>query len=243
MKIGSRSLFIAGCILLLTGVSVWLNYHGRPSQVVRNVQVPQETGTAPDPTNPATPLVTPQQAKSGFEALSEAERDQLKEKLNAEFRPALDRWCSAYAGHVPFRPDALSPQDLRDKVGRGDYYHCYVFVLNGMTIGMEERNGAAQVAYLNTPETKKLIDLPQGQAPDVREPITAEEVASMVKQDSGKDFPRNEIRIVPTAVSSSMQGGAHVMVGGDPSNPVTWNYTLTFGPDKMLTYYLKGNAH
>ena len=63
----------------------------------------------------------------------------------------------------------------------------------------------------------------------------------MLNLDSGTNFPPAEIRVVPTAFSSAMNGGAHVNVGGDPINSASWNFTMVFGLDGNLNYYLRGN--
>jgi hypothetical protein len=68
-----------------------------------------------------------------------------------------------------------------------------------------------------------------------------ESAGSTVFRTTRTDFPPAEIRIIPTAFSSSMNGGVHVNVGGDPNNAASWKYTLVFDPDGKLSYYCRGN--
>lgn len=240
MKTGGRILIIvaAGLAVMLLFLLLVPYPRGKKEEPFPSQEPTPPPSPAPGRTNASRPT---QPLKDGFEGLNEAERSELKGKFSAEFRPELERWCSVYAGHVPFRPDAIAPENFHARMGRSSSYYCYVFTLNGMTIAIEDRNGVANVSHINTPQTAKLMDLPKGEAPDLRSPLTREEVTQLIKADSGKDFPPSEIRMVPTAMGSAMQGGVNVMVGGDPQNAASWEYTLTFGPDKMLTYYLKGN--
>jgi hypothetical protein len=85
------------------------------------------------------------------------------------------------------------------------------------------------------------MGLPKGTAPTAATPVAANEVAQMLKADSGKDFNESDIHITPSGYSSALNGGAYVNIGGDPDNAATWEYTLVFGPDGKLAYYLKAN--
>jgi hypothetical protein len=98
-----------------------------------------------------------------------------------------------------------------------------------------------EFAYLNSPASKKLMQLPHGERPDPKSPVAREDLAKMLKADSGTDFAPAEMRVTPTAFSSAMNGGVHVSVGGDPVNIASWRFTMVFGPDAMLTYYMRGN--
>lgn len=220
----------------------WQHRKSKQDEQISRLQTLHAEDPAPDPTNDIARLGPHEQLrKTPFEKLNDADRNALTEKFKNEFRPALEHWCNVYAGHVPFRPDGPAPENFQQRIGRGDYYYCYVFLFDGVTIGIEERNGVANVSYVNTPQTAKLMDLPKGEPPDISAPLTREEVTRLLKEDSGKDFPPSDIRMVPTAVGSAMQGGINVMVGGDSENAASWEYTLTFGRDNMLTYHLKGN--
>ncbi len=171
--------------------------------------------------------------------LTDAEIAELKDTFEKRLKPAVTAWCEAYAGHVPFKSEDLSPDNFLEEIGRGKSA-MYVFMLNGATFGIADVNESAQVSYLNTPGAKKLMALPNGAPPSTDVPVTRNELARMLKADSGTDFLPAEIRIIPTAFSSAMNGGANVNVGGDPVNIASWKFTLVFGPDGNLNYYLRG---
>ena len=116
----------------------------------------------------------------------------------------------------------------------------YVFMMDGATLAIEDSGDFARVTYLNTPESKQLMALPSGAEPNPTVPVTQNELAAMLKADSGTDFSPADIRIIPTAFSSSMNGGAHVNVGGDPNNIASWKFTLVIGPDGNMNYYCRG---
>ncbi len=171
--------------------------------------------------------------------LSEDEQTALKETFENRLKPALHEWCKAYAGHVPFQPEALTVDNLIEEIGRGKF-RMYMFVLDGTTFGIADVDGSAHVSYLNTPDAKKLMALPDGMPPNTDLSVTRSEITKMLKVDSGVNFPPAEIRIIPTAFSSAMNGGVHVNVGGDPNNVASWKFTLVFGSDGILKYYCKG---
>jgi hypothetical protein len=156
------------------------------------------------------------------------------------YRSALTTWCDAYAGHVPFSPDAVTPDKLAERVGAGSSFE-YIFIVDGVTLGIQDKNGIAHVSYLNAPQPTNLMHLSDGtQAPTLTTPVTREQVSQMLVADAGTAFTPQEIRMVPTGLSSALNGGVHVNVGGDPNNGFSWKYTMVFGPDGNLAYYLKG---
>ena len=171
--------------------------------------------------------------------MSEAELAEVKAAFEQKLKPAVERWCKAYAGHVPFQPEALRVDTFSSAIGRGRFC-MYLFVLDGMTVAVEDSERGVLFNHLNTPASKKLVQLPHGTPPDPSMPVTRDEIAKMLKADSGIDFPPAEVRITPTAFSSAMSGGAQVTVGGDPIDFGSWKFNLVFGPDGNLTYYLRG---
>jgi hypothetical protein len=177
--------------------------------------------------------------RPGLAGLSEEERAELKKEFETKLGPALDKWAEVYAEHLPFKPDEVSLANYYSRMGRGSY-NVYTFMVNGATLSIEDAKGVARVMYLNTPETKKLMELPKGESPNMSMPVSREEVSKLIGADSGRTFTPDEVRMIPTAASSAMQGGVHVIVGGDTANAGSALYTLTFGPDKMLNYYMKG---
>lgn len=164
----------------------------------------------------------------------------VKEAFEERLKPAIQAWCKAYSGRVPFGPEDVTVDCLHGQVGRGTF-NLYTFMVNGVTLAVEDADSTADVSYLNAPASKKLMELPRGTPPDPSIPVTREELAEMLHLDSGRDFPQAEIRVIPTAFSSAMNGGAHVNVGGDPVNAASWKFTLVFGPDGKLNYYCKGS--
>ena len=170
--------------------------------------------------------------------MSDAELAEFNATFEKKLKPAVERWCMAYAGHVPFEAGALTMDTFSAAVGRGP--RCmYMFVLDGMTVGIEDADRGVLLTHLNTPNSKKLVQLPRGTVPDPSMPVTREEVARLLKVDSGVNFPPAEIRVTPTAFSGAMNGGAQVSVGGDPINSASWKFTLVFGADGKLAYYLR----
>ena len=70
----------------------------------------------------------------------------------------------------------------------------YMFVFDGITLGIAEVNGSAHVSYMNTPQAKKLMALPDA-PPNTDLSATRNEITKMLTADSGIDFPPAEIRI------------------------------------------------
>jgi len=165
--------------------------------------------------------------------LTEVEITALETVFAERLKPAFADWCDAYAGHVPFAPDALTTTNFFEKIGRGNSA-MYIFMVNGITFGIADVTGTAHVSYLNAPESKK------GTPPTTDIPVTRDQLAKMLKADSGIDFSPTEIRMVPTAFSSAMNGGVNVSVGGDAVNIASWKFTLVFGPEGKLNYYQRG---
>jgi hypothetical protein len=130
--------------------------------------------------------------------------------------------------------------NLVERLGQDEQFFVYTFILDGITLCVRDDYGAAQVFYLNAPQSKMLMGLPNGTAPTTATPVSAIEVSQMVKGVSGTDFTLSDIQITPAGYSSAMDGGAYVSIGGDPDNAATWKYTLVFGSDGKLAYYLKG---
>lgn len=135
----------------------------------------------------------------------------------------------------------MTPQNFVDRIGRTAAYHEYVFVVDGITLGIEDKNGVARVDYLNDPhQTKKLTLPPDGtHAPIAAVPLAKAELAKMLATEGGKEFPLDQIRVIPSGFSGALNGGMFVHVGGDPENAASWDYDMIFDADGMLAYYLK----
>ncbi|HWX22437.1 MAG TPA: hypothetical protein VN578_21255 [Candidatus Binatia bacterium] len=200
----------------------------------------------PHPTTSAIPPTTNRTFRVRHKAseLTADEKSAFLQNFEQRYKPAIDKWFKAFSGHVPFAPDKVTPDQLAERIGTNPSYNEYVFVIDGITLGVQDSKGVAQVHYLNAPhQTQKLATLPdQNQPPALAPPVAKEEIAQMLLAESGTAFAPQEIRITPSGVSGSLNGGALVSVGGDAENGASWNYDLAFAPDGKLAYYLKGNG-
>src|ERR1035438_9181429 len=94
--------------------------------------------------------------RSRRKELSGAQLADLKLTFETKLKPAVEHWCKAYAGHVPFKPENLTTDNFFEQIGRGKTC-MYTFVLDGMTLAVADSNGSARFFYLNTPESSKLM--------------------------------------------------------------------------------------
>jgi hypothetical protein len=141
---------------------------------------------------------------------------------------------------VPFDPESVTPRNLVERLGKDASYNEYVFVVDGITLGVRDAGGA-RVDYLNDPEeTRKMATLPKGQVPIMASPVTRSEVRDMLEADGGSSLTPSEIRMTPSGLSGCLNGGVLVAVGGDAGNGASWKYDVVFGPDAKLAFYRKG---
>ena len=188
----------------------------------------QETPTRPHLKIPISELGTA--AKADFER-------EFAEKL----KPAVERWCKTYAGHVPFRPEEVTPDKFRERFGDSPAFYDYGFVINGTTLSVVDYHGEAFVAYLMSPAASLLLQIPKNPEPPKSVSVTREEVLRLLKADSGQDFPPEQLAMHPTAYAGAMNGGVAVDVGEgvrSGSGPFP-KYSLVFGPDGNLACYLR----
>lgn len=171
---------------------------------------------------------------------NEEQMAEFRTNFDRKYRPAVSNWCNAYKGHLPFSLAALTADKFVERLGRGESFYTYTFMVDGVTVCVTDENGSARMFYLNAPQTQQLMGLPKGSSPFQESPIPKNEIKKMLKLDSGADFADGDINIIPSGFSSALNGGAYVSIGGDPNNSATWKYTLVFGSDGKLAYYLKG---
>lgn len=169
----------------------------------------------------------------------------FKVTFENKIKPAVERWAKVYAGRLPFTPDQLTPENFVERIGNNPSYYEFVFVLNGVTLGIRDSQldsgGIARVDYLNAPQSKSLAILPANASqPSLTTPVTKKEIAALAKNDLGENFMEHEIEMTPTGLSGSMNGGALVDVGGDGYNFLSSRLSLVFGADGKLVYYCKG---
>lgn len=180
-----------------------------------------------------------------FVDFTDAEKAQFLTDYNKRFRPAIAKWCKTYDGRVPFSAEDVTPEKLAERFSKNtSLFAEYAFVVDGITLGIRDVNGSASVDYLNDPkQTKKMATLPSRLgAPTIDLPLTRDEVANLLKNETGTTFAPREIRMKPSGFSGGLDGGVLVHVGGDPANGASWKYDIVFGPDGKLAFYLKGQG-
>lgn len=173
--------------------------------------------------------------------LTAEERADLERKFTAKIKPAVEKWCNSYGGHVPFRPEDLTLDKFKEQIGRNAAFTIYTFMLDGTTLCVRDSNGRVVVNYLYAPQAKQLLQLPGpgGIAPTIKMPVSRNDIIRMVKAESGTEFKPNEVELRPTGLASAMNGGAFVDIahlGGDPNNALC-KVSLVFGPGGDIVYY------
>lgn len=187
------------------------------------------------------PLESLARLKTRWNEFNDAEKTEFASNFTNRYKPALEKWCDAFSGRVPFSPASVTTNNFAERIGTTPAYREYIFVVDGITLGIQDKNGVARVDYLNAPrETGKLTQLPQGEATIATTPISKDEVIKILATEGGVQFQPHEIRVIPSGYSGSLNGGAFVHVGGDPNNAASWKYDMVFGADGKLAYYLKG---
>lgn len=232
----------AGLLLCIALVALLRKPHP-PSQKPEAVRAEPAPVVAAAPQTNLPPTNVPQSKifhpPSKF---SDSEKSDFEQNFKTRYKPAVEKWAKAFAGHVPFSPDDLTPDKFAERVGQNATYNEYVFVVNGITVGVRDSKGVAVVDYLNAPEqTRKLAQLPKVDGPPtIATPVNKSDVAQMVESESGTSFAPSDIRLTPSGLSGSMNGGVLVSVGGDPERGSTWKYDMVFDSAGNLAYYLKG---
>lgn len=181
--------------------------------------------------------------KTRFAEFSDAEKDEFRSNLVARYKPSFSNWCSAFSGHVPLSPGDVTLDNFAERVGRTAAYREYVFVANGITLGIQDTKGVARVDYLNDPtQTGKMQQMPSGgQAPVIAPVVSRDEVIAMLAAEGGVEFKPNDIRMTPTGLSGALNGRTIVNVGGTPDNAASFEYGMVFGSDAKLAFYIKPN--
>jgi hypothetical protein len=179
--------------------------------------------------------------RKNSKTFSPEEKAALEKMFDEKLKPAVEKWCGAYAGHVPFKSEDLTMANFVERIGN-ERFMTYTFVLNGITIGVEDSNKPRTVLryVASRPEMQALNQLPSGGAmPSLNMPITQEEIIRMVKADTGAEFEPSEIEMRPTAAASALDGGAFVHIGhvnGDSNNGL-YKLDFVFGPDGKIVNY------
>jgi hypothetical protein len=171
-----------------------------------------------------------------------AEREELAKKFATSLKPAVEKFCHDYAEHIPFNPDELSMSNFVERIGHSDRFSSYIFVLNGITIGVEDSNQGQRTVlnYIASgPQMHQLNQVPTtGNAPTLDMPVTREQIIAMVQTDTGTEFQPSDVVMRPTGAASSLNGGVFVEIGHmfTQDNPAPL-LSFVFGPDgKIVTY-------
>jgi hypothetical protein len=234
-----RGLF---AILILAVISFLLLHKGGPPRQKQQTQSPPAP-SAPDASpNPQSNLLAQARSFGVRKAvLTPEERADLAKKFTAKIKPAVEKWCRAYVGHLPFKPDALTLDKFKEQLSRNASFTIYTFMLDGTTLCVQDSNGRVVVNYLNAPQSRQLSQLPGGTVPTMQMPVNRNDVIRMVKEDSGTEFQPSDVHIKPTGAGTAMNGGAFVDIaprGGDPNNGLC-KISLVFGPDGDIAYYMR----
>lgn len=239
-----RGLVIAGIIFAATmGYFSLVKSRKDPPRETTSVSSPSlapESSTSPDPRSNLMAVARNFGVRKAV--LNAEEKADLEQKFSAHIRPAVERWCKAYEGHTPIQSDQVTLDKFRETIGRNASFTIYTFVVDGVTLCIQDRDGKWKVNYLNSPqETKKLAALPAGTAPNLQLPVDRTEVIRMVGLDSGTQFKPNEVFLRPAGTGSSLNGGALVDIGprgGDPNNGLC-KLSLVFDAEGKLAYYCR----
>ena len=169
------------------------------------------------------------------------ERADLARKLTGKIKPAVEKWCKAYRNQVPFRPEALTLDSLKQRAEWDSSSYYYTFILGGTELAVRDSGGSVVVMFMYAPEAKQLTALPKEAAPDLHVPVAKGEVIQMVKSDSGLELKPQQVVIRPTGAATAVSGGAFVDIvphGGDP-NKDRRKIGLIFGANGNLIYYYR----
>lgn len=176
--------------------------------------------------------------------LDDAQKAELARKFNEKFRPAVERWLSAYEGRVPFGIEDFTLDKFHSTLGS----HMFTFMINpDLTLTLLESRdpkGEAKVGYLMSRKAAvEMNSIPKhgdGSVPDLNPSVTRDDVAKMVKLDSGVSFTPNEILIRPTGKSTALNGGTFVNIlplGADPNNFMNYKISMVFDSNGTLVNY------
>lgn len=173
--------------------------------------------------------------------LSDQQKADLAEKFASKFRPAVERWLSAYEGHTPFTLDNFTLDKFHSTLGS----HMFTFMIGEITLTLvEPRNPdqPAKVGYLMSRQAALDMNRLPGAdfVPQLNLPVTREQVILMVKADTGVEFKLNEVMLKPTAKACALNGGAFVDLlpaGADPNNFLNNKISMVFDADGKLVNY------
>ena len=203
--------------------------------------VPPEEGQGRGSNHAQPAPLTRPRLKIPASELRADEKAAFENEFVQKLKPAVEHWCKTYAGHVPFRPEEVTPDKFRERFGDSPAFYDYGFVINGTTLSVVDYHGDVFVAYLMSPAAALLFQIPQNPEPPKPVSVTREEALRLLKADSGQDFPPEQIAMRPTAYAGAMNGGVSVDVGEgvNAAYAPLFKYSMVFGPDGNLACYLR----
>jgi hypothetical protein len=249
----SRALLIAGLVVAAAGL--WLLRPRTPQPDKPGALPPAGLELSPSaPPRVAPPEVagagrgsspaqsapqTPPRLKKPASELRADEQAAFAKEFVEKLKPAVEHWSKIYEGHLPFRPEEVTPDKFRERFGDSPALYDYGFVINGTTLSVVDYHGEVFVAYLMSPAAALLLQIPKNPEPPKPVSVTREEVLRLLKADSGRDFPPEQITWHPTAYAGAMNGGVSVDVGEGVNGPHAPfpRYSMVFGPDGNLACY------
>lgn len=210
-------------------------------------ETPPQNGNSASPqsnvqTNPATQARL-RHVRELVSQMSPEEREEFEKKFTEKIKPAVEQWCRIYEGRLPFRPEDVTADKLKDRAFPDSPFQGYSFVVNGTTLGVCDDHGKICVDYLMSPAANDLFHMPK--APTSPQPmsVSRQEILDLIKADSGgKSFPPDQIAIRPTSASGAMNGGVSVDVGvgvNAPFMPLP-KFGFVFDPEGKLACYIRG---
>jgi len=234
-------------VIILAAVGLLFLTRSRP-RIIQTAQVAPPAIPAPDvpktesvlKTNALKRIKLVGKSKYG-EDFTEAEKTDLAKKFVEKFKPAVEKWCKAYAGHLPFRPEDFKLDQFHSRTGS----HLYTFMVGDITLTLQDPdNMPGKVFYMaRGTDIKTMNAMPSpGSTPDITVPVTTDEVINMVKADTGIEYPPGMVQIRPTGAASAFSGGAFVDVNQTMVNGMMLldgkSISMVFGPDgKLVNYY------
>lgn len=209
------------------------------NQLASSSQIATNSAPAPDETLRRTNAPEKSlQFVMRVEEMPDEQRTRLAQDFKEKFKPAAEKWFSAYEKRIPFSLEDFTLDKFHSRVGA----YMYTFMIGDTTFTIQDSKNGAKVSYLMTRKgAKELVQLPgPGFVPNLDVPVSQQDVIRMVRADSGVEFKQNEILIRPTAAACALNGGAFVDIlpaGKDPENALNFQVSMVFGPDgKLVTY-------
>lgn len=156
-------------------------------------------------------------------------------RFETRMKPAIARWCKIYQGRLPFSPEDVTLDTFYDRpVG-----FIYTFMLGNITFCVYDGPQGTRVFYMMTQQASQDLNNPGNGAVqhDISTPVSRDTITSLLKADSGIDYPPDQVAIYPTAKFSSLQGGVMVEAGGIVPSQAYRVITFT-----NLDFVLDGNG-